>query len=927
MKIKPISLLVHILIFNSAPVLAESITSPITITSGQEKNLVSGDTIDITGPASAGISVDGGKLNMTDVIGNINGFSQGIEAKNAGSVDIIGGEYNFTTNLLSGSNAIKIGGGSSLNIDGAKLTNNDVTKESYLINLVGSGSSVTVKNAELTSYSGSMLYSTDNSVTTMTDTNINIEGAGSGVVYSIAVQGKSQFYGERLNIVSNATFYGGSSIFLAHDKVELKDSQITSNRGQIVFMTATDSTIIDGDNLVINYISNQSDGAQGTVAAWLNKGTLNLNNSELNVSGDNAITAVFMEENTQFNANGFRLNAQDKAQAFQVKGGNASITLANSYITTDDSYAVNFIDGASGSSSDASSLTMDNSVLKANKWALRALNGGALVNVSGANSLVSGDSGAIYIDASSADSDVVFNLSDHATLLGDAYLIDKNGYNASLDLSLDQNAVWNGDLITHDNNSTGNVSLSGGSVWKGAVRSDGETSGQGSTNINIDDSYWEMTENSTVSTLSLANNGTVALGSPSGTDFHVLSVGNLSGNGEFIMRTDIAANTGDILRVTGTTSGSHTLNVINNGSANTNGTETHTIVETADGNGDFSLKNQVELGGYVYALQQNGDNWELYAPSGQNGGDPIISEGGKAPVNAINAGYLLNLAETQTLSQRMGELRGTDSEGDVWIRGFGGGFDSKTSQKLGDFNTSYGGTQMGIDKRFALGEDSLYFGAVAGLLNSDQDYATGSGSVNNYHVGLYGTYVTQSGFYIDSLVKFSDITYDFGVKDTAGQHVGAKTSANYYTASIEAGQRFHLSQQSEGLYIEPQLQLTYGYQDSTKFNESNGLQVNVDSYQSLQSRVGLNVGYDVKSGPVPLNVYAKMSYINEHDADVDFRLNNAKESESFGDQWWLAGVGISAQVNPQNAFYADIEKANSNKYENYQINAGYRFIF
>lgn len=940
MRKKVIALFVHSAIFSSGAVFAESVTSPITIGVGQEKNLVSGDTIDIRG--SSGIKVDGGKLNMTDVTGTVSGIGNagyGLSAVNAGSINITGGEYVFSGNDQA-STGILIKSGSSLNIDGAKLTG-DYTERLgglYLLNLHDTGTTGNIKNSELTSKNGRVFILSNGADLAMSDTVIRVEGSGSNTVYSMSSQNNSTFSGERLTIISDANYDAASSLFLAHKDLSLKDSRITSNLGQNIFMAGSSDGGVYGDNLVINYKSQKSDGAQGYVAMQaINGGTIDLINSELNVSGDNAAVAVFITADSHLVADGLRLNAEDNAQAIQFQGNNAGATLSNSYITTANAeYGVSFIRGASGSSSDVSSLTLDNTILKSDKWALRSLDGGSLVNVSGANSYVSGDKGAIYINATNTDSDMVFNLSDNARLTGDAYTIDKNGYKATLNLNLSQNAVWNGNVLTHDKNSLANVLLKSGSVWKGAVLPGKQAPGGGTTHISVDDAYWELTDDSTVNTLSLANNAIVALGAADGTDFRVLSVNDLSGSGEFILRTDLAATStksvsGDVLKVTGSTDGSHTLNVLNNGSADTNGTEKHTVVETADGHGGFSLKNKVELGGYIYELKQNGNDWELYAPGGQSGGGsgdkPVISEGGRAPISAVNAGYLLNIAETQTLSQRMGELRDSQSEGDIWVRGFGGGFDSRTSQAVGDFDTTYGGTQTGIDKRLMVEGGSLYIGAMGGLVNSDQKYKTGNGSVKNYHLGLYSTYIHQSGFYVDSLIKFSDLTYDFGVRDTAGNNVSAKTSSNYYAASVEAGQRFHFNQKQEGLYIEPQVQLTYGYQEDTDFNESNGLQVRVDSYQSLQSRAGVNMGYDVKNSPMPLNVYAKLSYIKEHKADVDFRLNNTTESESFGDKWLLAGIGVSAQVSAKQAFHIDIEKANSDKYEHYRFNAGYRFSF
>lgn len=85
---------------------------------------------------------------------------------------------------------------------------------------------------------------------------------------------------------------------------------------------------------------------------------------------------------------------------------------------------------------------------------------------------------------------------------------------------------------------------------------------------------WNMSNDSYVDVLN--GSGTVkyqTTAAPYGT----LSVQDLSGSTTFVMRTDIVGdgagnNQGDLLRVTGTSAGNHILNVLNNGSAQTNGT-------------------------------------------------------------------------------------------------------------------------------------------------------------------------------------------------------------------------------------------------------------------------------------------------------------------------------------------------------------------
>ncbi|URW93534.1 pertactin-like passenger domain-containing protein, partial [Pantoea agglomerans] len=56
------------------------------------------------------------------------------------------------------------------------------------------------------------------------------------------------------------------------------------------------------------------------------------------------------------------------------------------------------------------------------------------------------------------------------------------------------------------------------------------------------------------------------------------------------------------------------LNILNRGSAVTTGNEVLTVVETTDGIATFKGNADVELGGYVYSVNKQGNNWVLSSP-------------------------------------------------------------------------------------------------------------------------------------------------------------------------------------------------------------------------------------------------------------------------------------------------------------------------
>ena len=217
---------------------------------------------------------------------------------------------------------------------------------------------------------------------------------------------------------------------------------------------------------------------------------------------------------------------------------------------------------------------------------------------------------------------------------------------------------------------------------------------------------------------------------------------------------------------------------------------------------------------------------------------------------------------------------------------------------------------------------------MCGYSKGNLEYQTGHGSIDSKTLGIYGTYIAPSGFYADLALKYGWMKNDFKVLDTAGALVtGENMSTDGLSASLEIGQKIHFNKGAkDGWYVEPQAQISMGHQSGGNFDASNGLRVDVDSYTSTLGRLGMNVGYEVKSGKNPVNVYAKASYVHEFDGDVGYRLNGSTEQASFGDSWWTYGIGITAQLNKKHNVYLDIERASGGQFSQpWSVNGGYRF--
>ncbi|OBY60502.1 autotransporter outer membrane beta-barrel domain-containing protein [Pseudomonas sp. AU12215] len=457
-----------------------------------------------------------------------------------------------------------------------------------------------------------------------------------------------------------------------------------------------------------------------------------------------------------------------------------------------------------------------------------------------------------------------------------------------------------------------------------------------------------------------------------------LQLGSLSGAGAFHFYTDIVNQLTDKLTITGTdgSTGNHSVLVANDGSQSTLGDERIEIIETNGGSGQFGLYEGalVELGGNTYALRKNeDDNWELYGytvppvdpgptdpvdpqppvdpippvdptpPGPVEPGDPVApTPPGPAPGPGtsttrafhaqVHTNYLLSYLDMQTLLQRMGELRYTerDTDGNVWLRTNGGRLHSFAGSNFDGYRLSYQGIQLGVDRRVPVSSGDLFVGAMIGHTEADQSFDEGSGGARNTHVGIYGTWLHENGFYIDTVLKAAHLKNNFSVNDTQGNRVKSSGSSNGYSASVETGKRFTLHREKDSQwFVEPQAQLVYTDQGGFSSRASNGLKIHYDDYDSLLARAGGIVGYELSNAKHKSEVYLKGGYVRELMADdIGYRINGTpKQSSDFSGGWREAAVGVSTRLTDGHSLFMEVGYRDGDNFDQNHANVGYRFEY
>ena len=294
----------------------------------------------------------------------------------------------------------------------------------------------------------------------------------------------------------------------------------------------------------------------------------------------------------------------------------------------------------------------------------------------------------------------------------------------------------------------------------------------------------------------------------------------------------------------------------------------------------------------------------------------IISEAVNSKSDAVSdAGMTLKghwRAHMNDMNKRMGELRMANGEHGVWTRMVRGESEYQGAKM------QYNQYQLGYDEKLSV-DKRWTVGAAVTFSEGDSSYGSGSTDDKSTAFAIYGSKLNNDGTFVDLIARYAHLESDL---DDRNYGTG-DYSTNGMSVSAEFGKRI---QQGNGLWIEPQVELTYGSVDSADVAFDGGAyKAHYDSMDSFIARAGFALGKDIKQG----NVYARASYLYDFDGETETQFEGGKAiSEDFGGGWWEVGVGANINLSKATYIYADIEKTFGGEVDtNWQWNLGVRYSF
>lgn len=282
--------------------------------------------------------------------------------------------------------------------------------------------------------------------------------------------------------------------------------------------------------------------------------------------------------------------------------------------------------------------------------------------------------------------------------------------------------------------------------------------------------------------------------------------------------------------------------------------------------------------------------------------------------------------EILDMNTRLGEIRDAGAANGLWVRVYGGNYEFDDR----DIENDYYGVQVGYDRNVGYG---FVVGGALNYTEGDADLRYGDSDNYAFGASLYLAWLHDSGFYTDVVAKYGRLRNESDMRFTVGQHTydgSANYNANAYALSVEAGWKFDIYDTG---FIEPQIQLAYGYIESTDFNFDSQYSVDNDSIDTLLGRIGVRAGlnYPDNMGSVYLTVSGVKDFLGDVDSDLYFSDGTFEHkrsvSEDMDSAWIEVGLGTTVNITENAYIYANFKVTQGDDVDSWGGNLGLRYAF
>lgn len=335
----------------------------------------------------------------------------------------------------------------------------------------------------------------------------------------------------------------------------------------------------------------------------------------------------------------------------------------------------------------------------------------------------------------------------------------------------------------------------------------------------------------------------------------------------------------------------------------------------------------------------------LLPPAEDHGG------GGVKVIRPEAGAYVTNLAAANTmfisrLHDRLGETQYTDfitgeeKVTSMWLRQDGG--HNRSTTQSGQLNTQTNRYVVQIGGDVAQwsysGHDRFHLGVMAGYGyahgNTDAKYSAykAKSRVDGYSLGLYGTWYAnqqdKSGLYVDSWVQhawFTNSVQGDGLSEE-------KYDSKGWLASVEAGYSFNLSHRDNVSYwIQPKAQVVWMGVHADQHDEANGTSVTGNS-DNLSTRLGLRAyrqdQRETDAGASrALQPFVEVNWLH-NSKNFGVTMNDVSDYQAGTRNIGEAKVGIEGNINKKlNVWGSVAQQIGDDGYSDSRASIGIKYSF
>lgn len=399
--------------------------------------------------------------------------------------------------------------------------------------------------------------------------------------------------------------------------------------------------------------------------------------------------------------------------------------------------------------------------------------------------------------------------------------------------------------------------------------------------------------------------------------FNELHINDLSGSGTFILGSHLAAGLSDRLTVWDNASGNFDLWVADSGYEPLI-PQAVNLITTHHGDAHFSLQNKngvVEAGVWQYTLQYDeiDDSRYWYLSGGPqhivadnetqpdnsaassvssasvtdtqgtsrvspsvrlaryNNPLPAISRSAQAVMNMASTARHILATEMSTFHQRMNDASPDKGNLSLWVRHLKN-HSSHTTHHGTSFDTHLQGIQLGMDNSAEFNHGRWLLGAFI----SDSKTTVRSGRINNGNIrsqsgALYTTWLDNSGFYWDNVLKLNHFRHAVRTEMNSGQIAQGHYRQRGFSIASETGYPLH---SGKNMTLTPYGKVSYFRTGKAKHVLDNGLATTLYPASNLDGEAGLLLEVPFSVADRRIRPYFKVAVSHEFTGDNSLSINS-----------------------------------------------------